>query len=242
MIFDTLRRGYVVVAFNMDGLYPDKNQLIEIAAKKVVKGEVTDDFYTKIQYSKALPEIVQNVTGLTTSDFANETTSEKRALSELQDFIGDYPTVSWYGHQFSDLFVQQIIPDYKTDYELSTLVALVPYTMNSLHKYDLASVAKFYGLEQTNVRLLNKTSLLYYLTEAVLLDLAGVVKKESISETFLYSRATNYYNRKGIPSGEKVRIDTYVIDDTDYYVVSSLLLKKPEVIVTTEVKTIGGGK
>lgn len=88
---------YIVMDFETTGFDRKYDKIIEMAALKVVDGEITDIFNTLVKPSIELDDYIVELTGIT-----NEMLSDAPDLSEVMpnyiDFIGELPLV---GHNIS---------------------------------------------------------------------------------------------------------------------------------------------
>lgn len=85
--------GYVVVDIETTGLDPETNEITEIAALKVEKGEVLDVFCSLINIRRPLPPEIVQLTRITDEMLAEG--GEKNAvLKNFADFVKDSPLMA----------------------------------------------------------------------------------------------------------------------------------------------------
>ncbi|MBR1862889.1 MAG: 3'-5' exoribonuclease [Ruminococcus sp.] len=89
---------YVVIDLETTGLSPNKADIIEIGAVKVVGSVIVDRFDKLVKPPKSLPQKTTELTGITMADLENAP-SINCVLPELLNFIGDFWLV---GHNIID--------------------------------------------------------------------------------------------------------------------------------------------
>ncbi len=82
-----------VFDFETSGLDPEKDQVIELAAIRCIKGEIVSSFSTLIQYDKILAPKITELTGIKQSDLVNGMT-ERHAFAILRNLMGNSTIVA----------------------------------------------------------------------------------------------------------------------------------------------------
>lgn len=83
----------VVLDLETTGLSPYKHQITEIAAAKVVDGEIIDTFETLVNPRTPIPRFITRLTGITDEMVKDKPTVEQ-VLPEFQKFLKDHPIVA----------------------------------------------------------------------------------------------------------------------------------------------------
>ncbi|MDE3268908.1 MAG: 3'-5' exonuclease, partial [Pseudomonadota bacterium] len=84
---------FIILDIEATGGNPQRNALLEIAALKVVDGEVQDRYTSLVNPRMAIPDIVKGITGINANTVKNAPPVEK-VMPEFLAFIGDYVLVS----------------------------------------------------------------------------------------------------------------------------------------------------
>lgn len=79
---------YVVIDVETNGLQPQKDQIIELAALQVVDGQVEAEFQQLIRIDGKLPESIIRLTGLTDEELQAQGQPLSKALPRFLAFIG----------------------------------------------------------------------------------------------------------------------------------------------------------
>lgn len=85
--------NYIIVDIETTGLEPAQNEIIEIAALKIEKGEIRDVFNHLIQIPFPLPKEIIKITEIT-DEMLVEGGEKKQILKNFTDFIGNTPLVA----------------------------------------------------------------------------------------------------------------------------------------------------
>jgi ATP-dependent DNA helicase DinG len=83
-------KNFVALDIETTGLDPRKAEIIELGGVKYIDGKETETFSRIVKPSAELPVFIKQLTGIKEGDVASGI-PVKQALTELQDFIGDYP-------------------------------------------------------------------------------------------------------------------------------------------------------
>lgn len=81
--------NYIVIDLETTGLDPSHDEIIEIAALKILDGVVVDKFETLIKPESKIPKFITQLTGIT-NEMVNDAPSIKNALPVLLKFIGNF--------------------------------------------------------------------------------------------------------------------------------------------------------
>ncbi|WP_168121690.1 3'-5' exonuclease [Paenibacillus sp. HB172176] len=81
--------SYTIFDFETSGLDPKKDRVIEMAAIRVVNGEIASEFSTLVQYEGKLSSKITQLTGIT-DDMTACGMDEDTAFRILNRFIGDH--------------------------------------------------------------------------------------------------------------------------------------------------------
>lgn len=84
----TLDDIFVVFDIETTGLHPDKDQVTEIGAVKVQKGEIIDSFNTFVNPQRPIPQNITELTGIT-DDMVKDAPTMEEILPKFLEFVGD---------------------------------------------------------------------------------------------------------------------------------------------------------
>lgn len=141
---------YVVLDIETDGLSPQDNNIIEIAAIKI-GGDGTEEFACLIRNKRELPNEIVALTGITDQILTSAGRDISQVLADLVKFVGDLPLVGYNLH-FDIDFVNEklrvanlpVMRNRKID-----LISLVKKEKMFLRSYKLQDVLAEYGVEGT---------------------------------------------------------------------------------------------
>lgn len=97
-------KSYIVIDVETTGLYPSQDDIIEIAALRVVDGVPVREFSRLVCIDRPLSTEIVRLTGITNEDLQTSGLPLAQAMEDLQDFIGTLPLV---GHNTA--FDQQFL-------------------------------------------------------------------------------------------------------------------------------------
>ncbi|KAF1085546.1 DNA polymerase III PolC-type [Sporotomaculum syntrophicum] len=86
--------SYAVIDIETTGLSPEKNEIIEIGAVKIVEHEVIDTFEVLVASNSVIPPNIERLTGITGQLIEKEGLEPVMALKSFIEFIGVYPLVA----------------------------------------------------------------------------------------------------------------------------------------------------
>lgn len=123
VLFDGVLQGeekgminsYVSIDLETSGLDPKQDRILEIAAIKVVNGEVTDMYETLVDAGVHLDERIVSLTGIT-EEMTKEGAEPAEAIRRCVEFIGDMPIL---GHciQFDYSFLKRTAVNHDLAFE-----------------------------------------------------------------------------------------------------------------------------
>ncbi|AYW45295.1 type I-E CRISPR-associated endoribonuclease Cas2e [Tetragenococcus koreensis] len=161
--------NYVVVDIETDGLNYEKNQIIEIGAVKVKKGELMN-FHRLINYVGNLPTEITELTGITQELLRDSGQPLKDSLMEFVDFIEDFDIVG-YGIGFDLRFLNNYLEECEIRKITNKSYDLIRYIKREkmlLKDYKLKTVLPSYGFNNhVSHRALEDARIIYHLSTKV---------------------------------------------------------------------------
>ena len=141
------------VAFDLEttGLYARENEIIEIGAVKILKGEIIDKFSSFLcPVVKPIPKRITELTGIT-NEMVKDHTNRPQLLENFKSFIGDLPLVA-HNSSFDMAFLKTAFEKSGLPVENNNLDTL--YLSRLLVKetkdHKLNTLAKHFGIDQRN--------------------------------------------------------------------------------------------
>jgi DNA polymerase-3 subunit epsilon len=104
-------KNYVMVDIESTGLLPEFDNILEMAAVRVVDGTESDTLSSLVRYSdrdNRVPGFVSDLTGITTDMIIHDANPIEEFLPQLKDFIGDDLIVGFNVH-FDLSFISQAL-------------------------------------------------------------------------------------------------------------------------------------
>ncbi|MBP5283036.1 MAG: topoisomerase DNA-binding C4 zinc finger domain-containing protein [Lachnospiraceae bacterium] len=140
---------YVVFDLETTGISTARDQIIEIAAIKVVGGKVTEEYSTLVNPFCHIPESASFVNGIT-DDMVCDAPSLDNAIKGFLDIAGDMVLVGHNIHSFDMKFLYRDMPGYfgrtlGNDY-IDTLPLARAY-LPQLSHHTLSDLANYYGID-----------------------------------------------------------------------------------------------
>ncbi len=137
----SLNGTFVVFDLETTGLSSISDQIIEIGAVKISKGEICDRFSTFVNPGKPLPDKIVKLTGIT-DGMIKSAPDMNQVLPEFLDFIGDAVLVA-HNAGFDMGFLTQCMryQDLQPDFTYVDTVAMARVLLPNLSKYKLDTVA-----------------------------------------------------------------------------------------------------
>lgn len=157
-----MNNTFVVFDVETTGLVPDKNEITEIGAVKIVNGEITERFQTLCKPHQSISAEITKLTGITNDMVANEHSPEE-IIEDFLLFAGDSVMVGYnvnFDYQFIQLTAKKVdklftnefrdcMGDAKEklflpNYRLGTVVAHLGVTLDNAHRalYDATATAE----------------------------------------------------------------------------------------------------
>ena len=104
---DGLLRDLVVFDLETTGLSPGSDEIIQIAALRVVDGRIRPDdrFFSYVKPSRPIDPFIIDFTGITNED-VREAPLPRQAVGRFSDFCGDSLLVAHNGHAFDVPFLE----------------------------------------------------------------------------------------------------------------------------------------
>ncbi len=84
---------FIALDFETTGLQPEIDRVIEVASILFQDGEPADRFTTLVNPGIPIPDIIEEITGIT-NDMVADSPAESKIVDDLFKFIGDYPMVA----------------------------------------------------------------------------------------------------------------------------------------------------
>lgn len=141
---------YIVVDIETDGLNPQEDNVIEIAALRVGSEDYAE-FHCLVQNESELPSEIVELTGITDQMLADEGESVSDVLADFVSFIGDLPLVG-YNLLFDVEFINRKLSENNMPSLRNRkidLIGLVKKEKMFLKSYRLEDVLLAYGIEES---------------------------------------------------------------------------------------------
>jgi len=147
-----LETEFTVFDLETSGLYPDKDEILEIAGFKMRGPEEIGRFEILIQPTRAISPEVEKINGLNEIFLLVNGKKAKEAIGEFLQFVGSTIVV---GHNIKDFdwpFVMSHSKKHNLALPPSALIDTLHLSRQllSLPKYNLTEVARHFGFENRN--------------------------------------------------------------------------------------------
>ncbi|KYO65771.1 PolC-type DNA polymerase III [Thermovenabulum gondwanense] len=141
---------YVAVDIETTGLSMDSDEIIEIGAVKIYKGEIIDTFHTFIKPKKSIPSSISSLTGITNAMVENAP-SLNEALDLFKDFIKDAVFVA-HNAEFDSGFLRRDFYKLGIPFKNSVIdtVAFSAMVLDDIKNHKLDTVAKYLNIKLKN--------------------------------------------------------------------------------------------
>lgn len=139
---------YVVVDLETTGLVPEKDQIIEIAALRVIEGHENARYQALVMCEAELPIAITNLTGLTNDDFQHGVELEE-AMNGFLLFVGSSPVVM-HNANFDSAFIEAALEALdidEMDNECIDTLALAKKKFPVVSGYGLDELAQMLGIK-----------------------------------------------------------------------------------------------
>ncbi|MBU0981767.1 3'-5' exonuclease [Patescibacteria group bacterium] len=140
---------FIIVDLETTGLVPSLDKIIEIAAVKVVNGQIVEEWDSLVNPGVYVPEEVSNFTGITTEMVAGAP-SFLELKDKYFDFMGEKGIFVAHNVDFDREFIMSHLPeDGRENMDLPYLctIQLARHVHPNLSKYNLGDLAKTFNVE-----------------------------------------------------------------------------------------------
>ncbi|MEG1661895.1 MAG: 3'-5' exonuclease, partial [Clostridiales bacterium] len=114
---------FVIIDLETTGLDAEKDQIIDVAAVKVKRGLIVDQYTTLIDCDKPINDFISDLTGITDDMLVNQPHIED-IIDSLTDFIGD-AVICAHNAQFDSAFLHKHWNDQREWLDTITLAQIV---------------------------------------------------------------------------------------------------------------------
>jgi len=139
---------YVVFDIETTGLYPDRDEIIEIAGLYIKNLEIVSEFHRLICIEESIPPEVSKLTGITNSLLKEQGVPLDKVMHEFKEFIGDAVLVS-HNLSFDMRFLREAMESVGIseimNHGIDTLT-LARKTVKGLRSYNLEELMKYFKL------------------------------------------------------------------------------------------------
>jgi len=147
-----LETEFIVFDLETSGLYPDKDEILEIAGIKLRGPEELDRFEVLIQPTRSIPPEVEKIHGLNELFLLVNGKKSREALADFLAFIGPSIVV---GHNIKDfdwLFILSHAKKHALPTPKNSLIDTLHLSRQllALPRYTLTDVARHFGHENRN--------------------------------------------------------------------------------------------
>lgn len=147
-----LPASYVVVDIETTGLYPDKDEIIEIGALKVIEHLQETSFNTLVLSKCSLPGAIEKMTGISEQMLFESGIALPNALSQFIEFVGEMPIVS-HNAAFDTGFLRYACK--KCDLPLFSnrcidTLSIAKRIVKGTKDFKLSTLAAYFGIECEN--------------------------------------------------------------------------------------------
>lgn len=143
---------YIVVDIETTGLSPYNNEIIEIAAIKVIDDQIVDTFQTLVIPQNPIPEFITQLTGITNDDVHHHGIKPDHAIQQFYDFISDFIMI---GHNVHfdinflyDCSMKYLHQPISNDFVDTQRIA--KRLVKDIYNYKLVTLAHYFDIEDKN--------------------------------------------------------------------------------------------
>lgn len=142
--------SYVSIDLETSGLDPKQDRILEIAAIKVVEGEVADTFETLVNAGVHLNERIISLTGIS-EEMTKEGAEPAGAIKKCVEFIGDMPILGHYV-QFDYSFLKRTAVNHGLTFEKEGIdtLRIARKALPQLESKGLSSLCAYYQIPLEN--------------------------------------------------------------------------------------------
>jgi DNA polymerase III epsilon subunit family exonuclease len=141
----------IVLDIETTGLSPYRNKITEIAAARVINGEIVDKFHTLINPETHIPSFITKLTGIS-DEMVKDAPTVSKILPSLRDFLGEDIIVAHnasFDHNFLSYNFYIHEKKHLENPRLCT-VKLANRIHSELPSKRLSSLCEFYGVTNEN--------------------------------------------------------------------------------------------
>lgn len=141
-----LNKEYVVFDLETTGLEPERCEIIEIGAVKIVNGEIVQTFSTLIRPSQDIPEEITNITGIS-NDMVVFAPALEEVLPDFYKFTRGTVLVA-HNASFDTSFLRYHANKnrYNFDNEVEDTLALARQKVKGLKNYKLKTLTEYFNI------------------------------------------------------------------------------------------------
>lgn len=142
--------SYICFDLETTGLSPEKDEIIEIGAVKVIEGKVVDRFMRFVKPDTAISPMVTSLTGISNAMVADAGPTD-RIIYDFLQFCEDYPVLGhnlMFDYRFTCRYAQKYYMDFKKE-GLDTL-KIARKVLPELPSRSLESLCEYYGIVNTS--------------------------------------------------------------------------------------------
>lgn len=160
-----MKNTFTIVDVETTGLSYHTDRVIEIGATKIVNGEKDSTFSRLIKTVDKVPQIITNITGITSHELRINGINSSTGLKEFMDFIGDTMFVAH--NVYFDLnflnseLVKYNFPIIQTPRVDSVRIARA--VLPQLHNHKLTTIKEYLELDIRSHRALEDTEVVWEL-------------------------------------------------------------------------------
>ncbi len=142
--------SYVSIDLETSGLDPRQDRILEIAAIKVIDGEVTDAYETLVDAGVHLSERIVSLTGIN-EEMTRKGAELSAAIRRCVEFIGELPILGHYIH-FDYSFLKRAAVNHGLTFEKEGMdtLKIARKALPQLESKGLASLCAFYRIPLEN--------------------------------------------------------------------------------------------
>lgn len=166
------KEGYVVFDLETTGLHSEKDEIIEIAAIRIIKNRIVDELQCLVIPEKSIPQAITKLTGINQTMVVESGIQLENAIAKFIDFIGTSAIVSHnisFDRAFLDVACKKLgrsrinnsgkdtmqlarrkIDDEISNYRLETVAKYFKISVDEKHRAMADCKTTFYVYEKLN--------------------------------------------------------------------------------------------
>ncbi len=143
-----MHENYVVIDIETTGLSAEEDEIIELAALRVIEGKPVEEFSTLVRTEKKIPENIQKLTGITKEKMNTKGKDILEALQCFLNFVGEERVIV-YNASFDYSFLQKAcringLPDFINP--CTDTLLLSRKRVEGVENYKLETIAKNFSV------------------------------------------------------------------------------------------------